>query len=77
MAYLVTITSSYDWFGKEVHVYSDTARGKAAVESFNDLAKRHNLKFEATGKEVPDEAVYPTGIELFEDIVLSEQRMIA
>jgi hypothetical protein len=77
MAYLVTLTSSYDWFGRETYVYPDIALGHAVVETFNGLAKRHGLMVEATGKEVPDDMVYPTGIELFENIVLSDQRMIA
>lgn len=70
MAYRVTITSSYVWFATETTVYPNAALGEQAVADFNGVAKRQNAPFEATGQEVPDEAVYPTGVDLFQRIVL-------
>jgi hypothetical protein len=77
MAYRVTISSTkIPGWGVKVHVYPDAERGREVVGSFSELSRRNGHMFEVTGAEVPDEEVYLTGIQLFEQAAL-EARHVA
>jgi hypothetical protein len=70
MAHRVTITSTYVWIDDQTQNYPTEALARAAVRDFNALAEGRSLPIEAAYSQVPDELIYPTGAELFEQVML-------